>query len=172
VNFGTARIIIILALVVGGIAVLANAFGPGTAVITAVAAGGSPATSPTGTVSPSSPASHSPKPLPSPDTTGVLVSVFNGISAPGCAGKVYNMLIADGYQGADPASDATHKPNAKTMVYFRLDPQHQNQSDAAYISKNYFSNAKVAKLPTTFPGAVSNQAQVVVLIGNDYASNC
>lgn len=169
-NLGTARIAIILSLVVVGIAVLANAFGEGTVALTP--GGGSSGASPSGATSPSASASHTPKPLPSPDTTGVLVSVFNGITAPGCAGKVYNMLIADGYQGADPASDATHKPNPKTIIYFRPDPKHLNQSDAGYISKTYFSDAKVAKLGAIFPGTVSSQAQVIVLIGNDYASNC
>lgn len=171
-NLGTARIVIILALVAAGIAVLSNAFGPGTVALTPLDQGASPGTSPSGSVSPSSTASHTPKPLPSPDTTGVRVSVFNGISAPGCAGKVYGMLVADGYVGADPASDATHKPNPKTIVYYRPDPRHQAQSDAGYMAKTYFNGAKVAKLPATFPGAVSSQAQAVVLIGNDYAANC
>jgi hypothetical protein len=172
VNLGTARIIIILALVAAGIAVLANAFGPGTVALTPLDGGGSPAASPSGSTSPTPPASHSPKPLPSPDTTGALVSVFSGISAPGCAGKVNTMLVADGYVSADPASDATHKPIAKTVVYYSPDPQHLNQSDAVYLAKTYFNAARVAKLPPTFPGVVSPQAQAVVLIGTDYAANC
>jgi len=172
VNLGTARIIIILALVVAGVAVLSNAFGPGTAALAPQASGGPAGASPSGSTSPSVPASHTPKPLPSPETTGVQVSVFSGIAAAGCAGKVYGMLIADGYVGADPASDATQKPIAKTVVYYRPDPRHLDQSDANYISKTYFNGARVAKLPATFPGVVSSQAQAVVLIGTDYTSNC
>jgi hypothetical protein len=173
VNLGTARIIIILALVVAGVAVLTNAFGPGTVALTPLDPGTSAGSSPSGSTSPSVSASHSPKPLPSPETTGVLVSVFSGISAPGCAAKVYGMLVADGYVGADPAGDATHKPIAKTAVYYRVpDPQRHNQSDANYIAKTYFDSARVAKLPSDFPGVVSSQAQAVVLIGSDYTSNC
>lgn len=171
-NLGTARIVIILALVAAGVAVLSNAFGPGTAALTPLDSGGSAGASPSGSTSPSVSASHTPKPLPSPETTGVKVSVFSGITALGCAGKVYNMLIADGYVGADPASDATHKPIAKTVIYYRPDPRRLDQSDATYISKTYFSGAKVAKLPATFPGVVSGQAQAVVLIGTDYTANC
>jgi hypothetical protein len=173
VNLGTARIVIILALVVAGIAVLTNAFGPGTVALTPLDPGSSVGGSPSGAASTSASASHSPGlVLPSPETTGVLVSVFSGVSAAGCAHKVYGMLVADGYVGADPASDATHKPIAKTVVYYRPDPKHQNQADANSIAKTYFNSARVAKLPATFPGAVSGQAQAAVLIGADYASNC
>lgn len=169
-NLGTARIVIIVALVVAGVAVLANAFGPGTSAFTPADGDSSPA--PSASTSPSVSASHSPKPLPSPATTGVRVSVFSGVTAAGCATKVNTMLVSDGYVAADPPSDATHKPIPKTVVYFKPDAQHHNQSDANYISTNYFDHAKVAKLPATFPGAVSPQAQAVVLIGNNYVSNC
>jgi LytR cell envelope-related transcriptional attenuator len=171
VNLGTARILIVVALVVAGIAVLANAFGQGTtAAFTPAGGGGSPA--PSTSASPSASASHSPKPLPSPATTGIHVSVFSGINTPGCAGTVNTMLTADGYVAADPPSDATHKPIPKSAVYFRPDPGHHNQSDAIYMAAHYFDHAKVAKLTSTFPGVVSPQAQAVVLIGNDYTSKC
>ncbi|MEA2557870.1 MAG: hypothetical protein QOG88_1408 [Actinomycetota bacterium] len=172
-NLGTARIIIILALVVAGVAVLTNAFGPGTVALTPLDPGSSTSSSPTGSTSASVSASHSPKPLPSPETTGVLVSVFSGISAPGCAAKVNTMLVGDGYVAADPAGDATRKPIAKTVVYYRIpDPQRHNQSDAINIAKTYFDSAHVSKLPGDFPGVVSGQAQAVVLIGADYVANC
>ena len=170
-NLGTARILIIVALVAAGVAVLSNAFGPGTAGLSPVDRGGS-STSPSPSGSPSPSTSHSPKPLPSPDTTGVLVSAFNGIDAPNCAGTVSSLLVADGYRDADRPADASSKPNAKTTVYYRMDPQHQNQSDAQYIADTYFNGARVAKLSPTFPGVVSDTAQVAILIGNDYRANC
>ena len=75
-------------------------------------------------------------------------------------------------RGARPASHRPHKPVAKTTVYYRPDHQHLNHSDAGCLAKTYFNNDTVAQLPATLPGAVSSQAQDVVLIGNDYASNC
>lgn len=170
-NLGTARIFIILALVATGVAVLSNAFGAGTAGLIPVDNGGSSSV-PSASSTPSPATSHSPKPLPSPDTTGVLISVFNGIDAPNCAGTVSSLLVADGYRDADAPADATTKPNAKTTIYYRMDPQHLNQADAQYIADKYFNGARVAKLSATFPGSVSNTAQVVVLIGNDYRANC
>jgi LytR cell envelope-related transcriptional attenuator len=170
VNLGTARIIIIVALVVVGVTVLSNAFRPGTATIATL--GSTPAASPSDGHSGTPTESHSPKPLPSPDTTGVLVSVFNGIDAPNCAGTVSTMLLANGYRNADPPADATSKPVGKTTVYFRPDPKRINHADALYVATTYFNKARVAKLPQTFPGVVSDTTQVAILIGNDYRSNC
>ena len=83
------------------------------------------------------------------------------------------LLVGDGYVAADPAADVTSGvPWGKSAVYYRPDPQHQNQSDAAYLSTHYFNGARVAKLPASFPGAVSPTAQAVVLIGNDYRTSC
>jgi hypothetical protein len=170
VNLGTARIVIVVALVVAGVAVLANAFGQGTTAAFSPKDGVSPA--PSGSTSPTGSASHSPKPLPSPQTTGVHVSVFSGVTVIGCAKTVNTMLVADGYIAADPASDATHKPIAKTVVYYRQDPQGRNRSNATYMASHYFNDARVAKLSATFPGVVSPLAKAVVLIGTDYTSKC
>ena len=43
---------------------------------------------------------------------------------------------------------------------------------AKYIADTYFNGARVAKLSPTFPGVVSDTAQVAILIGNDYRANC
>lgn len=170
-NLGAARLVIVIALVVTGIAVLSNAFGAGTSALTPLDGGGSPTPSGSSTTPP--PPSHSPKPLPSPETTGVRVSVFNGIAAPGCAGKVNALLVGDGYVAADPPADVTSGvPWGRSAVYYRPDPQHQDQSDATYLSTHYFNGVRVAKLPASFPGAVSPTAQAVVLIGNDYRTSC
>ncbi|MEA2520978.1 MAG: hypothetical protein QOI81_624 [Actinomycetota bacterium] len=168
-NLGTARIVIVVALVVVGVAVL-NAFGQGTNAAFTPLDGVSPA--PSGSTSPTVSPSHSPKPLPSPQTTGVHVSVFSGVTVIGCAKKVNTMLVADGYVAADPPSDATHKPIAKTVVYYRQDPQGRNRSNATYMASHYFNDARVAKLSATFPGVVSPLAKAVVLIGTDYTAKC
>ncbi|MEP7060464.1 MAG: hypothetical protein ABI828_07010, partial [Actinomycetota bacterium] len=80
--------------------------------------------------------------------------------------------VGDGYQAADTPADASPGTYPKSTVYYRPDPQHQNQSDATYTATKYFNGGKVAKLTPTFPGVVSNTAQLAVLIGNDYRTSC
>jgi hypothetical protein len=161
-----------VALVVAGVAVLTNAFKPASTAAFSALDGSSASPSASATSSASVSASHTPKPLPSPRTTAIRVSVFSGVTTLGCARTVNTMLVGDGYIAADPASDATHKPIAKTVVYYRQDPQGRNRSNATYMASHYFNDARVAKLSATFPGVVSPLAKAVVLIGTDYTSKC
>ncbi|MGZ6545317.1 MAG: LytR C-terminal domain-containing protein, partial [Actinomycetota bacterium] len=116
-NLGTARIVVVVALVVGGIAVLANGFGSGT--ILAGPPGGSSSPTVGSSGSPSSRPSKPPKQLPSPQIHGVAIAVFNGTNTVGLAGQVEQTLEADGYVKAQDPADAPSKPVAKTVVYFR-----------------------------------------------------
>jgi LytR cell envelope-related transcriptional attenuator len=170
VNIGTARIIIVLALVVGGVAVLANGFG-GAATVAAPGGGGVPST---GSVSPSASSSPTkpPKETPSPQVQGVLIAVFNGTNETGLAGQVQQTLEADGYVAAQDPADAPSKPVAKTIVYFRGGANAaQNRSDANHIADTYFGGARVALLGSDQTSAVTidKSAQVVIIVGVDYA---
>lgn len=172
-NLGTARIVLIVALVAGGVAVLSNAFGGGSA---ALAPGGGSAAPQSASSSPShsrSPAT-SPSPLPSPNVRGVIFASLNGTYAPGCATKVDNMLVGDFYQSGQAPGDYAPKPFPKTTVYYRTGANAaQNQSDAQYLADTYFNGAKVAKLPTPLGTAtVAKTVQVAVVVGNNYVSNC
>lgn len=166
-NLGTARIVIIVALAVGGIAVLANGFASGT-VVTPPGGGGS---SSAGSVSPSASASASkaPRVTPSPQIQGVQIAVFNGTNETGLAGEVQQLLEADGYVAAQDAADADPKPVPKTIVYFRggVDAA-QNRSDARYVADTYLNGARVALLDPQQAAGIADGAQVVIIVGVDY----
>ena len=169
VNIGTVRIIIVAALVVGGVAVLANGFG-GAATVAPPGGG----VSPSGSVSPSASSTPTtpPKETPSPQVEGVLIAVFNGTNETGLAGQVQQTLEADGYVAAQDPADAPSKPVEKTILYFRGGANAaQNRSDAKYMAETYFGGARVALLGSEQTSAVSidKSAQVVIIVGVDYA---
>lgn len=169
-NLGAARIVIILALIVAGIAVLANGFASGsspTPVIPGANGGGGSASNPSS--SPSPRASRSPNSAPSPQVQGVRVSVFNGTYAVGLAGQVLQKLTGDGYIQAQTPADAPSKVVPKTVVYYRGGAgAAQNRADAKYIADKYFKGAKVAVLGADVGSVVSKSSQVAIVIGADY----
>ena len=172
-NLGTARIVVIVALVVAGLALLANGFGDGA---TSVAApGGVAAVSPTGSPStaaqPSGSTTTPPPSLPSPlAPADVKIAVFNGTSAAGLAAQGEQTLTDAGYTSGQPPADSPVKPVAKTTIYYRTGADAaQNQADAQEIADSYFKGAKVAALGADFESVVSKSIQVVVVLGQDYA---
>src|SRR5436309_4475586 len=76
VNLGTARIVVIVALVVAGAAVLANGFPASGGNVAGPSGGASPSGSPSS--SPSSPTAQPPPPGPSPHTPAVPSTQLNG----------------------------------------------------------------------------------------------
>lgn len=172
-NTGTARIVIIVALLVVGGLLLANAFDdPGVA-----AAGGpsgvvtspspSSSSSPTGTQSTQTPA-PTPDPQPPKD---VSVAVFNGTSSNGLAGIEMEKLIGHGYKQGMIPSDAPNKPVAKTVVYYTGNgaDAEQNKSNATALATKYYPDAKVQELDEVYSqdGTVAKGVQVVVVIGEN-----
>ncbi len=169
VNLGTARIVIILALAAGGIAILANGFGSAAVVLPPTGAGGSGTGSPSS--SPSSSPTQPPKQTPSPKIKGVQIAVFNGTNEAGLAAQVQQVLEADGYVAAQGPADAASKPVPKTIVYFRGGSNAaQNRSDAKYVADTYFSGARVAVLDQTLGANIAASAQVVIIVGVDYTT--
>lgn len=168
-NTGTARIVIIVALLVVGGLVLANGFNTPSP----VAAGSSPepgtslSPSPTGssteTDSPAPPVEETPQPLAPKD---VRVAVFNGTSSIGLAGTVMDQLVADAYRVGQAPTDAPQKPVAKTVVYFVGGPDAaQNEADATALADSYFKGVKVKELSSDLGGLVAKDVQVVVVVG-------
>ncbi|HYY08723.1 MAG TPA: LytR C-terminal domain-containing protein [Actinomycetota bacterium] len=164
-NLGIARLAIIAALVVGGIAVLANGFSDQ----------GVNAAPPR---SPSPSASQSPSPSPPPQQNvvankkGVLVQVFNGTSTAGLAGDFELLLEDEGYLKAGEPADAPDKPIIDSIVYFRADDHRaQNRADAKLLAKDYLGGAPVAPLPASYddPAITSESADVIVVMGEDQA---
>jgi hypothetical protein len=168
VNPGVTRLVIVLALVGGGIVVLTQGFDAETAA--------APSTAPGTTQSPS----PSPSKTPEPDEgevvgqkDGVLVQVLNGTFSPGLAGDFQLTLEEEGYlRGGEPA-DAPEKPIVDTVVYFRPDDSAaQNEADAKLLAKDYLEDAPVERLPAAYrDDTVTNPAaDVIVVLGEDMAS--
>jgi hypothetical protein len=165
VNPGVTRLVIVLALVVGGIVVLAQGFGDET-----VAA---PTESPDPTVS------ETPSPPPPPDEgeivgqkDGVLVQVLNGTFTPGLAGDFQLTLEEEGYLRGGEPGDAPDKPIVDTVVYFRPDDhEEQNEADAKLLSKDYLNDAPAEKLPSAYrdENVTNPAADVIVVLGEDMA---
>jgi hypothetical protein len=171
VNQGTARVVIIVAMVVVGAAVLVNGFsssGTPSATGPSVSSSAGP-TGPTGSTSPTSQptATQTPK----PQKTGLTVLALNGTNVTGAASAAQDALLADGYTEVVPPADAPSKGVKKTTVYYRegKDPA-QSLSDATYLADTYFPGAKVAKYDTTYDDIVPPTVQIVVVVGEDYAS--
>lgn len=167
VNLGTARIVIILALAVGGIAVLANGFASGAVVTPPTGGGGSDTASPSSSTS-SSP-TQPPKETPPPVIEGVQIAVFNGTNETGLAAQVQQVLDADGYVAAQDPADAATKPVPRTIVYFRGGADtSQNRSNARYIADTYFDGARVAILDPELAVDIAESAQAIIIVGVDY----
>jgi hypothetical protein len=165
VRFGTARIAVIVALIAGGVAVLAFGFSSkGTAF--PKAAGSSPSHSPT----PPAHHSHSPTPTPSPQTTGVPIAVFNATATQGLGGQAQSTLQKAGYVPVQPAKNSPIRPISKTVVYYRGGAKAaQNKSNAEYMASKYFPGASVSELGPEVAN-LAKGAELVIVLGNDYAT--
>jgi hypothetical protein len=171
VNLGTARIVVIVALVVAGAVVLANGF-PDTG----------QAAAPTGSVTPSqsvSPGASSsptetPTQTPSPQAPkDVTFMSLNGTEVTGAGAAAQTLLTQDGYVAADTSpADAPSKGVQTTTIYYRGGQDAaQNKSDATDIASTYFQGADVKKLDTSLQDVVPATAMIVVLVGQDYADS-
>lgn len=168
-NLGTARIVIILALVVGGIAVLTNGFGSAAVVTPPGGSGGDGGSASPSDASPTSSPTQPPKETPSPQIEGVQIAVFNGTNEAGLAAEVQQLLEADGYVAAQDPGDADSKPVPRTIVYFRGGADApQNRSNARYIADTYFEGARVAVLDPELAIDIADEAQAIIIVGVDY----
>lgn len=171
-NFGSARILVIVALIVAGVVILTDGFGHGVSTVGATG-GTSASPSPTGGASPTSAVSPTQAALPTPQVPkDVKVAVFNGTSSPGLAAQGQQALTDDGYVAPqDPANSPVQGGAAKTIVYYRGGPDaDQNKSDAKAIADTYFSGAQVKLLGPDFQTAIADSVQVLIVLGEDYAA--
>jgi hypothetical protein len=171
VNLSPARLAVIVALVVGGVAVLLNGFS-GSGGASAVGEGGTPptaaASSPTTTSSPTETPSK-PVETPAPVVDGVTVMVFNGTNTTGLGAQVDELLTGKGYDTPVVPGNAPSKPVDKTIVYFRGGPDaDQNESNATHMSKRFLGGTDVKPLGAEFESLVPTTTQLVVVVGEDY----
>jgi hypothetical protein len=172
VNLSTGRVLVIVALIVVGLAVLANGFADsGTTAATLSptpsVTGGGGHTSPSSTPPPTS---SSAAPTPPPETKGVLFIAINGTDVPGAGAAAQQVLTDAGYTPSTDAIDAPTSGIKKTIVYYRDDDNApQNQSNATYVADKFFKKAAVKPLDPSLQG-VPKSATIVVVVGDDYAN--
>jgi hypothetical protein len=163
-NPGVSRLAIVIALVIGGVALLANGFSDGE---TVAAPRGSSSPTPSETPSPA----RSPQQSIVPNQQGVLVQVLNGTTKPGLAADFQATLVDQGgYLEAGTPGDAPDKPVVDSVVYFRQDNNKaQNRADAQLLSETYLGGIAVKPLPASLKDVVSASADVIVVLGEDQA---
>lgn len=169
-NLSTGRVLVIVALIVVGLAVLANGFADsGTTAATLT-----PTPSPTGgghtsSTSTPPPTSSAPTPTPAPETKGVIFMAMNGTNVTGAGAAAQAKLEAADYVSAATAIDAPTGGVNRTIVYYRDDENApQNQANATYVADKIFKNAAVKPLDPNLTG-VPKSATIVVVVGEDYA---
>jgi len=164
VNPSVARLAIVVALVAGGVAVLANGFSEEGA-----AAPDGSTTTPSPSVTPTP--SRSPQRSIVPAQEDVLVQVLNGTSVAGYAADFQETLEAEGgYLPAGDPGDAPNKPVIDSIVYFRPDDNlAQNRADAGLLSEIYLGSVPVERLPADLAEVVDPAADVIVVLGEDQA---
>jgi hypothetical protein len=170
VNTGTARIVIIVALLVVGGLLLANAFGDSGVAAAGGPSGAGTSPSPSASASPTgTKTTQAPPPTPDPQPPkDITVAVFNGTSKPGEAGVVMENLLGHGYKQGQIPANAPNTPVAKTIVYYvgGADAE-QNKSNATALANKYYPDAKVQELDPVYTqdSTVEKDVQVVVVIG-------
>jgi len=169
----TIRFALIVALVLGGVVVINQAFpdaaatGDGTTQIPDGDDGGPVATGPTtAQTGATGGTAGNPDPnVPSPTITGVRIAVFNTTDVTGLAGTVNDRLVADGYeQGQDPA-DASFRQS--TQIFYR---SARDKVEAEYIANEYFKKLNIVPAKLQAGEDVSPDVQVAIFLGNDYAA--
>ena len=170
-NLSTGRVLVVVALVVAGLAILANGFGnDGTSAATTT-----PTVSPSRGASPTetSPPASTPPPTqtPAPNKEGVLFMALNGTTVTGAGAAAQDLLTAANYTKVADATDAPAQDVTRTTIYYRPDDTGQNEADARWVAKKYFKGAAVKKLNTEIANAdIPQSAAIVVVVGADWAT--
>lgn len=172
----TIRFAIILALVVGGVVVIDQAFqapassgsGVGDGGDVPGLTGGGPTT--TQSPQPTAPtgATGGTAPEPSPQVEGVRVAVFNGAGVTGLAGDTMLTLEDDyGYVEAQPPADAP-APYAVTTIYYR---GADNKVEAEFLAEDFFAPLDI-EIKRLQPGTadINKDVQLAIFLGSDYAA--
>src|SRR5262245_32675242 len=170
----TLRFIIIVALVVGGVVVIDQAFpaadtGDGGGPTTPLD-GGIDTTGPTGETEPTGPTAETgnPEPAPSPEVIGVRIAVFNGAGASGLAADTQTLLEDEGYIAVQDPADAP-APYPVTTIYYRAP---KDEIEAEYLATSFFGDLDDVVIERLEPGTanIDRTAQLAIFLGDDYAT--
>jgi hypothetical protein len=174
----TLRFAIIVALVIGGIVVIDQAFPAlssgdgaedgGGATVPPLTGGtiggtGTDATGPTGET-----ATGGTHPERSPTVVGVRIAVFNGAGVSGLAGDTQARLEELGYIATqDPADAPTSYPI--TTIYFNAP---KDRVEADYLASSFFKKLDDVEVVRLEPDTadIDPSTQVAIFLGNDYAA--
>lgn len=173
----TLRFAIIVALVIGGIVVIDQAFpalssgdgdgGGTTAPITGGTVGGTGETGETGATGATATGPTGVDAEP-PTTEGVRIAVFNGTEASGLAGETQLQLEERyGYIATQVPADA---PAAYpvTTIYFNAP---KDRVQAEYLASDFFKKLDDVEVVRLEPGTadIDPSTQLAIFLGNDYA---
>ena len=173
----TLRFAIIVALVIGGIVVIDQAFsasssgdgggdgGGATVPPTGGTLGGTgtSATGPTGET-----ATDGTRPEPSPTGVGVRIAVFNGAGVSGLAGDTQARLEELGYIATQDPADAP-TPYPVTTIYYNAP---KDRVEADYLANSFFKKLDGVEVVRLEPDTadIDPSTQVAIFLGNDYAT--
>jgi hypothetical protein len=167
----TIRFVIVVALVIGGIVVIDQAFRP-------VASSGDGATPPLDDGGPTVSESPSPEPTgpvgptdtaPATPTEGTRIAVFNGAGVTGLAATTQEKLENKyGYVAAqDPADAPTQLPT--TTIYYRAP---RNQDEAEALRSTFFKRLDSVEVVQLEPGIadIDRSVELAIFLGIDYSA--
>ena len=173
----TLRFAIIVALVIGGIVVIDQAFpalssgdgggggGSATAPLTGGTIGGTgtDATGPTGETATGVTGAE-----PSPTVVGVRIAVFNGAGVSGLAGDTQARLEELGYIATQDPADAP-TPYPVTTIYYNAP---KDKVEADYLASSFFKKLDGVEVVRLEPDTadIDPSTQVAIFLGNDYAT--
>ena len=175
----TLRFAIIVALVIGGIVVIDQAFsaspsgdggggGDGAGATVPPTGGtfggtGTDATGPTGET-----ATGGTRPEPSPTVVGVRIAVFNGAGVSGLAGDTQARLEELGYIATQDPADAP-TPYPVTTIYYNAP---KDRVEADYLANSFFKKLDGVEVVRLEPDTadIDPSTQVAIFLGNDYAT--
>ena len=173
----TLRFAIIVALVIGGIVVIDQAFsasssgdgggdgGGATVPLTGGTIGGTgtDTTGPTGET-----ATGGTRPEPSPTVVGVRIAVFNGAGVSGLAGDTQARLEELGYIATQDPADAP-TPYPVTTIYYNAP---KDRVEADYLANSFFKKLDGVEVVRLEPDTadIDPSTQVAIFLGNDYAT--
>jgi hypothetical protein len=174
----TLRFAIIVALVIGGIVVIDQAFpalgdggdgGGGGGETTAptggtLGTGGPDTTGPTGATT----ATGGTGAEPSPTVVGVRIAVFNGAGVSGLAGDTQVRLEELGYIATQDPLDAPTSYPVTTLYYTAP----KDKVEADYLASSFFKKLDGVEVVRLTPdtGDIDPSTQVAIFLGNDYAT--
>ena len=168
----TLRFALIVALVVGGIVLINQAFpeaSPGTSTPPVNGVGATDTPTPTPSPDGAGNGDGEAEPTPSPTVQGTVIAVFNGAGVSELASNTQDELIERyGFEAGQEPADAP-APVSVTTLYWRA---RADEIEAEHIANDFFGrldSVVIARLDQS--ADVDPSVQVAIYLGTDYAQS-